>query len=296
MLAPAQGYFQFKMQANDLKPQFETAVESFLKVSGLIEQRIKVLEEKERRWLELETKLKENAVTAKSKIILDVGGKKFATSKSTLLSHTDSYFYGLLSSGHWQPDEDGSYFIDRNPKYFSVILDYMRGGKINLKSWNKGDVKRLQEDLDYYQIQVPGLENQKQLDITFANNMKQAIITRSYVINKGTLLERGKFRWQVRIDKVASSTDVGVVSPQHISHFNRQTKTAWGLREDGSVPYQAQKAVEFKDGNVIGFILDLDARTLQIAVNNRHCYTHIDVVSPVQVAFCGNVSASATIL
>lgn len=50
------------------------------------------------------------------KIKLNVGGKIFTTSKTTLLSVPGSYFHALLSSGKWLPDEDNEYFIDRSPK------------------------------------------------------------------------------------------------------------------------------------------------------------------------------------
>jgi len=61
----------------------------------------------------------------------------------------------MLSSGHWLPDEDGEYFIDRNPKYFSTILDFLRSGKLDLKGFSSDELQRIQEDLDYYQIATP---------------------------------------------------------------------------------------------------------------------------------------------
>jgi hypothetical protein len=51
--------------------------------------------------------MEEHAAKAKTKIVLDVGGKKFAASKSTLLTFPGSYFWAMLSSGKWLPDEDG---------------------------------------------------------------------------------------------------------------------------------------------------------------------------------------------
>jgi len=103
----------------------------------------------------MELKMKENAEKAKSKIILDIGGTRFTTSKSTLMAFEGSYFHAMLSSGHWQPDEDGSYFIDRNPKFFDIILDYMRTGKFDISDLNKKDLTQLQDDLDYFQIKLP---------------------------------------------------------------------------------------------------------------------------------------------
>uniref|UniRef100_A0A6B2LF59 Potassium channel tetramerisation-type BTB domain-containing protein n=1 Tax=Arcella intermedia TaxID=1963864 RepID=A0A6B2LF59_9EUKA len=61
----------------------------------------------------------------------------------------------MLSSGHWQPDEDGEYFIDRNPKLFIHILDFLRTGKVNTKGFTEDDHLKLKEDLDYYLITIP---------------------------------------------------------------------------------------------------------------------------------------------
>jgi len=126
-----------------------------MEISKQMEERLGVIEEKEKRWLEIEEKMKNCAAQAKTKIKLDIGGKIFSTSKSTLLAFEGSYFHAMLSSGHWHPDEDGVYFIDRNPKYFNIILDYMRTGKIDVTDLNSKELDKLQDDLDYFQIKLP---------------------------------------------------------------------------------------------------------------------------------------------
>jgi len=115
--------------------------------------------------------MKEQANKAKSKILLDVGGTRFATAKTTLLAFKDSYFSAMVSSSNWQPDEDGSYFIDRNPKYFSIILDYMRHGMLNIDRLTSGDLAALYRDMDYFQIPIP---------------QKQGIFTSSKIIRQNT--------------------------------------------------------------------------------------------------------------
>uniref|UniRef100_A0A6B2LJ35 Potassium channel tetramerisation-type BTB domain-containing protein n=1 Tax=Arcella intermedia TaxID=1963864 RepID=A0A6B2LJ35_9EUKA len=65
----------------------------------------------------------------------------------------------MLSSGHWQPDEDGEYFIDRNPKHFINILDFLRTGKLNTIGFNEADHIKLKEDLDYFLISIPSYVN-----------------------------------------------------------------------------------------------------------------------------------------
>ncbi len=95
-----------------------------------IQQRLQIVSEREKRWEELDKKVVELASIVPSKVVLDVGGKRFATSKSTLLSHPDTFFTAMLCSEHWKPSEDGSYFIDRSPKHFGRILDYLRSGTL----------------------------------------------------------------------------------------------------------------------------------------------------------------------
>ncbi|KAL7748316.1 BTB/POZ domain-containing protein kctd6 [Sorochytrium milnesiophthora] len=68
-------------------------------------------------------------------VTLNVGGKLFATTLSTLRSKPDSFLGVMFSERnmsllHAQPD--GSYFIDRSPDYFGFILDYYRDGVIPL--------------------------------------------------------------------------------------------------------------------------------------------------------------------
>lgn len=72
------------------------------------------------------------------RIVLDVGGREFVTSISTLTSNS-SYFESMLShrwsGGNSDDDDDDddaekeesrSYFLDQNPDAFTVILNYMR--------------------------------------------------------------------------------------------------------------------------------------------------------------------------
>lgn len=167
------------LDTEGLRQQYQSTVENFLQISEQLSKRLELVEGKEKRWREFEAVMKDNASKAKTKvcrtsvcaeiqITLNIGGKKFATAKATLLNAKGSYFEAMLSSGHWKPDEDGEYFIDRDAKHFMTILNYLRfvsdigersytnrTGKIDLTNWKKGDLEKLQEDLDYYQIQLP---------------------------------------------------------------------------------------------------------------------------------------------
>jgi hypothetical protein len=66
-------------------------------------------------------------------LILDVGGIKFKTTKSTLKKYPDTYFTGLLNDKYpLLKQEDGSIFIDRDGKHFRLLLNFLRSGRIIL--------------------------------------------------------------------------------------------------------------------------------------------------------------------
>jgi len=143
----------------DLKILFDSSVDSLMTVSKQIEERLTLLSQKRKEWADLQTQMKENAEKSNSKIILDVGGKRFSTTKQTLIQYEGSYFYAMLSSDHWKPGEDGSYFIDRDPKYFRIILNYLRTKEVNFDGWELKELHALKKELDYYQIQMQDLDS-----------------------------------------------------------------------------------------------------------------------------------------
>ena len=56
---------------------------------------------------------------------LNVGGKEFHTTASTLTLHS-SYFRGLFEFGRQSEDERGRIFVDRCPALFSILLHAFR--------------------------------------------------------------------------------------------------------------------------------------------------------------------------
>lgn len=72
----------------------------------------------------------------KKRIVLNVGGRKFETSVSTLLAKPDGLLAKMIGPKGIKPysvDNLYTYFLDRNPNYFSYILDYLRNhGTFNI--------------------------------------------------------------------------------------------------------------------------------------------------------------------
>eukprot|EP01006_Ploeotia_vitrea_P010135 TRINITY_DN260_c0_g1_i1.p1 TRINITY_DN260_c0_g1~~TRINITY_DN260_c0_g1_i1.p1 ORF type:complete len:333 (-),score=24.61 TRINITY_DN260_c0_g1_i1:175-1146(-) len=84
-------------------------------------------------------------------IRLNVGGQPFRTTKATLLSVPESFFWCLLHSDNWNPDDNGEYFIDRSPTVFPIILQFLREQKqVSTSHLSSFEAEQLTEDVDFY--------------------------------------------------------------------------------------------------------------------------------------------------
>ncbi|EGT44411.1 hypothetical protein CAEBREN_22433 [Caenorhabditis brenneri] len=74
---------------------------------------------------------------------LDIGGTVFKTSKPTLTKF-DGFFKTMLETDiPLNNDEHGEIFVDRDPKHFRYILNYMRDGFVNIPD-SKADIEEIQ--------------------------------------------------------------------------------------------------------------------------------------------------------
>uniref|UniRef100_A0A671SH41 BTB/POZ domain-containing protein KCTD9 n=1 Tax=Sinocyclocheilus anshuiensis TaxID=1608454 RepID=A0A671SH41_9TELE len=66
-------------------------------------------------------------------ITLNVGGRRFTTTRSTLVKEPESMLAHMFKDKDvWgnKQDEQGAYLIDRSPDYFEPILNYLRHGQL----------------------------------------------------------------------------------------------------------------------------------------------------------------------
>ena len=80
----------------------------------------------------------------------NVCGKRFSTKVETLLNIKDTFFYKLVTSKKVNLKEE--IFISRDPKFFSLILDYLRKKSINLKRFSKTELVRFRFEADYFEL------------------------------------------------------------------------------------------------------------------------------------------------
>jgi hypothetical protein len=92
-----------------------------------------------------------NQKTEEEIITINVGGQCFSTSISTLTSKNTCYFTTLLNNDFQVTrDSQGNIFIDRDPTYFSYILNYLRmGPQVTLPCDKNGRLLLQQEALFY---------------------------------------------------------------------------------------------------------------------------------------------------
>merc|ERR1739848_455832 len=72
--------------------------------------------------------LKISKMSAESIVSLNVGGTIFQTRPSTMLKYPDSKLARMYNEG--QKIKNLNFFIDEDPEYFRIVLNFLRKGKI----------------------------------------------------------------------------------------------------------------------------------------------------------------------
>merc|ERR1719204_510907 len=86
-------------------------------------------------------------------IILDVGGRLFTTSLSTLRSTNGTFFEKMFRKGaNTTITANGTYFIDRDPSTFGYILDYLRTGDLLVESGDVNVRMQVLDDAEYFKL------------------------------------------------------------------------------------------------------------------------------------------------
>lgn len=100
-----------------------------------------------------ESALNASQTGSKQWVTLNVGGTCFLTTKTTLSRDQNSFLYRLCKEDSdliSDKDEKGAYMIDRDPTYFSPILNYLRHGKLII---NKDlEEEGVLEEAEFYNI------------------------------------------------------------------------------------------------------------------------------------------------
>ncbi|CAG2104925.1 unnamed protein product, partial [Medioppia subpectinata] len=110
------------------------------------------------------------SMTAEEEIIsLNVGGKRFSTSRQTLTSIGDTFFTALLSGRIPSlRDSSGAIFVDRDPKLFAIILHYLRTRQL----FDMKDDQNLELDPKLFAIILHYLRTRQLFDMKDDQNLE----------------------------------------------------------------------------------------------------------------------------
>jgi hypothetical protein len=191
---------------------------------GLLDQQEKIAN------LQTELKMSRTNYAADTTITLNLRGKVFKTYKETLLKKEGTFFYNMLSSGEWLPDEKGEYFIDRGPEGFERILEYLNSGELNYKGLNEYENKILQANLDYFQFPITIIEPLRWSTVNLPygfilnNNDKSVTCTDKDSFWRSLLTTNPADQFKIRADDHHATTGFEVCTPCDWTDANTGTQ------------------------------------------------------------------------
>ena len=160
-------------------------------------------------------------------IKLNVGGQVFITSKETITNK-----FSMLSAmvGHENPAQlvDGALFIDRDPRIFHWILNYLRGSEV-LPPKNSTELLQLYEEASYFAIDGLALKIKHLMSPTFSIGENVSVhkgdrdtkFTIVEIEETGYLVTRGGNRFRINASENITKTSIekgDVVMAYHVSY------------------------------------------------------------------------------
>jgi len=245
--------------------------------------------EVDEKWKQLDEERKKiiHALELK-KVRLNVGGKSFTTSLSTLTS-TPSML-ATMFSGKFDisKDDEGEFFVDRDGTHFGYILNFLRDGDVDLPD-DPLVLKALTREVEYYNIislldllkPQPQFENQDwtfdvnvhSQNIALSNNNQTATHVGFNSVHCFVVGEKcyttGKYAWTCQIDRLFNNhwMLIGIAEGKMMSDFSYSDPSCFGIA-GGNQFYVGgncnQSPTDMKQGDTIHVLLDCDARILKV--------------------------------
>jgi prefoldin subunit 5 len=199
--------------------------------------------------------------TEQNRLKLNVGGQKFEVRASAV---ERNHFFKPLLSGAFSPADssDGFHFIDRDPSFVGVIMNYLRNpADVDLEPYSVAHLERIRKDAEFYM--VTGLQERVEEMQKRARQVSQQIST--FKMNRDVLATRGVNGIFFQITPTAS---IVLTSMAFIAGETRPM-VAMALFREGSIQQtgvpQFNKLGEIDQSVVkgVGVTIPLTAMTLQ---------------------------------
>eukprot|EP01065_Artemidia_motanka_P000554 TRINITY_DN10255_c0_g1_i1.p1 TRINITY_DN10255_c0_g1~~TRINITY_DN10255_c0_g1_i1.p1 ORF type:complete len:380 (+),score=107.77 TRINITY_DN10255_c0_g1_i1:61-1140(+) len=231
---------------------------------------------------ELIRKVRASREVAGARVVLNVGGQRFETTEQTL-SAAPSFLSALLSFGGSADDTGEELFVDRNPKHFPVVLDYLRTGLFIEEGLSRRELAEIRQEADYYQLQ--GLLDALGMLPPFRWDVQRA--AEGCVSGDGLRYSSDvRGRWTTVVADTArflGSTlqwSVEFVSGPRVivgvvDHTYREGDISpyWAYENDGAVYYNCDTEyvtkVGYKPGDVVTVAVDTGRRTVAFSLNGE---------------------------
>lgn len=132
--------FEFQAKLNELKPE--------------LEERLQKIESKSAKIKDMDKQIKD-LIEAQGNLLvsIEVGEITFKTKLKTLLSKRDSFFYKYIFNDVQNGQSiTKEFYFDRSPKYFSLLLDFIRTGVLNYEGLPIKDAVDYLLEAEFYGI------------------------------------------------------------------------------------------------------------------------------------------------
>ena len=142
---------------SSVESSFATATEMFKEVFEQVAKDRQEMDKEKQKWEEEKTLMDKKFIFNGPRIVLDVGGMHYSTSRSTLTKYPESMLAVMFSGRHdleTMQCKDGSFFIDRDGTHFRHILNYLRDGEEVVESFPKSvdTLLELLREANFYQL------------------------------------------------------------------------------------------------------------------------------------------------
>ena len=138
------------MDSNKLKEDVLSLKDRLESVETGLSSHMNELSSLEEKWGKMDEEAVDLSKNNNVIVNLNISGKKFSTRLETLVSIKDTLFYKLVLSNKFDLAQE--IFFDRSPKFFPIIIDYLRYKKINYKRFTNDELAEFYNEAVYFEL------------------------------------------------------------------------------------------------------------------------------------------------